>query len=78
MPKRFLLTLGLLTLSLFALVTGVNAALDHMSRTSTQNAVVIYDDQGNALYAYYGDLTNCTVVVRPNATITGPHFLHRT
>jgi hypothetical protein len=78
MPKRFLLTLGLLTFGLFALVTGVNAALDRMSRTSTQNTVVIYDDQGNALYAYNGDLASCTVVLRPNATITGPHFLHRT
>ena len=68
MPKRFLLILVLLTLSLFALVTGVNAALDHMSRSSIQNSVVIYDDHGTALYAYNGNLAKCNVTLRPSAT----------
>ena len=76
--KRFLLTISLLLLSLFALAYGVNAALDRMTRAPAQNSVVIYDDQGNALYAYSGDLSGCAVTLRPSANLTGPHFLHRT
>ena len=69
--KRFLLTLSLLIVSLSALATGVNAALDHLTKSATQNSVVIYDDHGNALYAYNGNLANCTVTLRPNATTAG-------
>jgi len=78
LSKRFLITLVLLVLSLFALVSGVNAALDRMTQSSAQNSVVIYDEQGNALYAYNGNLNDCTVCLRPSAGLTGPHFLHRT
>jgi hypothetical protein len=77
-PKRFLLALGLLILCLFALATGVNAALERMGQTSVQNSVVIYDDQGHALYAYNGDLNACPVSLHPATNLTGPHFLHRT
>ncbi len=75
--KRFLITLGLLLVSLFAFVTGVDAALDHMAKSPTQNSVVIYDDQGRALFAYNGDLNDCNVSIRPSSSLTGPHFLHR-
>jgi hypothetical protein len=75
--KRFFRTLGLLVLGLFALLSGVNAALDHMTQSPAQNSVVIYDDQGHTLYAYNGNLNNCSVTLRPVANL-GPHFLHRT
>jgi hypothetical protein len=76
--KRFLITLGLLILSLFALVSGVSAALEHMNQSPAQNSVVFYDEQGNTLYAYNGNLNDCAVSLRPNTSIAGPHFLHRT
>jgi len=69
--KRFFVVLLLLVLSLSALVAGVNAALDHLSRTSGQNCVVIYDDHGSAIYAYSGDLAECAVTLRPSATVNG-------
>ena len=76
--KRFLITLGLLIVSLFALVTGVDAALDHAAKSPAQNSLVIYDDQGRTLFAYNGDLNDCNVSIRPSPILTGPHFLHRT
>jgi ADP-heptose:LPS heptosyltransferase len=71
MPKRFFLSLVLLILALSALAIGVNAALDHLSKSSAQNSVVIYDDHGTALYAYTGNLAKCTVTLRPNTAPTG-------
>lgn len=76
--KRFLVTLGLLCVSLFALLTGVNAALDRMTDSPAQSSFVIYDDHGHALFAYSGNLNDCTVCVRPTASFIGPRFLHRT
>jgi len=76
--KRFFLTLGLLILGLSALAAGVNATLEHISQAPAQNSVVIYDEQGNTLYAYDGDLSGCTVSLRPVISLSGPHFLHRT
>ncbi len=71
MPNRFLLTLGLLIVGLSALATGVNAALDHLAKTPAQNSVVIYDDHGNALYAFNGNPVKCPVTLRPNAAPAG-------
>jgi hypothetical protein len=78
--KRFLRTLGFLILALIALASGVDATLDHMSQAPTQNSVVIYDDHGNSLYAYNGNLSGCTVTLRPAVNLTGPpsFSLHRT
>jgi hypothetical protein len=78
LAKRFIITLGLLIVSLFMLVTGVNAALDRVAKSPAQNSLVIYDDQGRPLFAYNGDLNDCTVSVRPSTSFVGPHFLHRT
>ncbi len=78
LAKRFLITLGLLIVGLFALATGVDAALDHIAKSPAQNSLVIYDDQGRALFAYNGDLNDCNVCIRPSSSLTGPHFLHRT
>jgi hypothetical protein len=71
MPKRFLLTLGLLIVTLSALATGVNAALDHLTKSPAQNSVVIYDEHGTALYAYNGNLANCAVTLHPSAATVG-------
>jgi hypothetical protein len=76
--KRFLITLGLLTVSLFALISGVNAALDRYAHSPAQNSFEVYDDQGRTLFAYSGDLNDCNVGVKPTSAFAVPRFLHRT
>jgi hypothetical protein len=76
--KRFFLTLGLLTLSLVALATGINASLDHMTKAADQNSFAIYDGQGRTLLAYNGSLVGAGLNIHPSAIPLGPRFLHRT
>jgi hypothetical protein len=71
--KRFLKTLALLIVSLFLLVSGVDAALDHLSHGVTQNSLTVYNEQGTVVLAYNGDMSGCKVYVKPV-----PSFLHRT
>jgi hypothetical protein len=78
LAKRFLFTLGILILSLFALVSGVDAALDHIARCPAQNSFVIYDEQGRTLFAYSGDLNDCNISLKPASSFAVPRFLHRT
>jgi len=75
--KRFLKTLALLIVSLFVLVSGVDAALDHISHSVTQSSFTVYNEQGGVLYAYEGNLSDCKVCLKPNLVPT-PTFLHRT
>ena len=60
--KRFLKTFSLLIFSLFLVVSGVNAALDHLSRSVAQNSFTVYDEQGSVVLAYDGDLNACKVL----------------
>jgi len=75
--KRFLKTLALLTVSLFLLVSGVDAALDHISHSPMQGSFTVYNEQGGVLFAYEGDLSDCKVCLKPGSA-TIPAFLHRT
>jgi hypothetical protein len=75
--KRFLKTLGLLSISLFLIVSGVDAALDHLSHADTQNSFTVYNEQGNVVLAYDGDLSACKVCARPEP-IAVPGIFHRT
>jgi len=75
--KRFLKTLALLMVSLFLLVSGVDAALDHISHAVTQSSFTVYDEQGAVLFAYEGNLNDCKVCLKPGS-VTTPAFLHRT
>jgi hypothetical protein len=75
--KRFLKILALLAVCLLALVTGVNATLDHMSRSVVQSSFTIYGEQGQPLLAYSGDLSACKALAKPGTALV-PHFLHRT
>ena len=75
--KRFLKTLALLIVSLFLVASGVDAALDHLSHSVTQNSFTVYDEQGTAVLAYDGDLSACKVCVKPGSVLA-PGFLHRT
>jgi hypothetical protein len=75
--KRFLKTLALLIVSLFLLVSGVDAALDHLSHSPSQSSFIGYNEQGTVLFAYEGNLSECKVCVKPGSVAT-PAFLHRT
>jgi hypothetical protein len=75
--KRFLKTLVLLVVSLFLVVSGVDAALDHLSHANTQNSFTVYDEQGSVVLAYDGDLSVCKAYARPEP-VAAPNFFHRT
>jgi hypothetical protein len=74
--KRFLKTLVLLVASLFLIGSGVNAALDRLTHSAKQNSFTVYNQHGNLVFAYNGDLNACRVCVKPGPT-TAPIFLHR-
>ncbi len=76
--KRFLIAFVLLLVVLSALATGVNAALERVTKSPSQSSFVVYDDQGRALFAYQGNLKDCNVCVRPTVSFVGPRYLHRT
>ncbi len=75
--KRFLKTFAFLIVSLFLLVSGVDAALDHLSHSATQNSFTVYDEQGYVVLAYDGDLAACKACAKPGPLVV-PSFLHRT
>jgi len=77
--KRFLKTFALLTVSLFLLVTGVNATLDGFSHSVTQNSFTFYNEQGRVILVYNGDLNACKACVKPGPVeVRGYVFMHRT
>ncbi|MCE0496741.1 MAG: hypothetical protein LV481_02170 [Methylacidiphilales bacterium] len=63
--KRFLKVLTLLVIALFALVSGVDVTLDHISRAVTQSAFTCYDQTGRVVANYKGDLALCPLVPKP-------------
>jgi hypothetical protein len=75
--KRFLKTFVLLMVSLFLVVSGVDAALDHLSHSVTQNSFTVYNEQGSVVLAYDGDLSACKAYAKPGP-VAAPGFLHRT
>ena len=74
--KRFLKTFVLLTISLFVVVSGVDAALDHLARAPVQNSFTVYNDRGSVLLAYDGDLSVCKAFAKPEP-LASANFLHR-
>ena len=57
--KRFLKIATLLIVSLFLLVSGVDATLDQMSHFTKTSSFTWYDEKGNITVAYFGDLSQC-------------------
>ena len=74
--KRFLKTFALLIVSLFLVASGVDAALDHLSHSVTENSFTSYSQQGEIIFAYDGDLAACKSCEKP-VTPSTPLFLHR-
>jgi hypothetical protein len=75
--KRFLKTLSLLTVSLFLVVSGVDATLDHLAHSPMQSSVTVYSEQGRILFAYNGDFSSMKAYGKP-APFATPVFFHRT
>jgi len=75
--NRFLKTFALLVASLFIVVSGVDAALDHLSHSVTQNSFTVYNEHGTVILAYDGDLNACKAYAKPGS-VAVPSFLHRT
>ena len=63
--KRFLKVLALLVIALFALVSGVDVTLDHLSRAVTQSAFTCYDQNGRVVASYNGNLALCPITLKP-------------
>jgi len=63
--------------SLFLVASGVDAALDQLSHSPTQNSFTVYSDQGGLVLAYDGDLNGCKALAKQSASVL-PTFLHRT
>ena len=75
--KRFLKTFAFLIVSLFLVVSGVDAALDRLSHSVTQNSFTVYNEQGSVVLAYDGDLSVCKAYAK-SGPVAAPGFLHRT
>ena len=63
--KRFLKVLTLLVVALFALVSGVDVTLGHMSHAVTQSAFTCYNQKGQMVAAYDGNLALCQAYPKP-------------
>jgi hypothetical protein len=74
--KRFLNILGLLTVALLLLTSGVNATLDHLDRASSENTFVCYDDKGQVVFTFTGAQALAQKMPRPVRATTGALF-HR-
>ena len=75
--KRFLKIFSLLIVSLFLLVSGVDKAMDQLSRSVDQGSYTFYDANGVVVVDYSGDLRLCKTYARP-VSVTPPTILHRT
>jgi hypothetical protein len=62
--KRHLKVFVLLMISLFVLMSGVDATLDHLAHAPSQNAFASYNQKGQVVVAYSGDLNGCKAYTR--------------
>jgi len=63
--KRSLKTFALLIMSLFVVVSGVDSALDHLNRSVSQSTCTVYNEKGEAVASYTGDLRIARPYVKP-------------
>ena len=75
--KRFIKVFTLLIVSLFLIVSGIDAALDHLTHSPTQSSFTVYSEQGGVVLAYDGDLALCKPYTKTGPAVV-PNFLHRT
>jgi len=75
--KRSLKVFTLVLVGLFLCVTGIDMTLDQQSSAVEQNSVVWYNEKGDVVLAYEGDLKFCPTYVK-RFTVAPPPYLHRT
>jgi len=67
--KRFFKVFIFLIVSLFLVVSGVDATLDHLTHSASQNSFTYYGSKGEVIFAYDGNFKPATKL---------PHaFFHR-
>lgn len=64
-------------ISLVLLASGVNAALDRLSQSPAENSYTFYNEKGQVLLSYSGDLSLCPMCAKPSLVGTSSS-LHRT
>ncbi len=74
--KRSLKIFTLLIMSLFVVVSGVDSALDHMSRSVSQSNCTLYNEKGEIVAVYTGDLRVSRPGIKPEP-VGLIHLLHR-
>ena len=74
--KRSLKIFTLLIMSLFVVVSGVNSALDCLSRSVSQSNCTVYNEKGEAVATYTGDLRVSRPYVKPEP-VGLIHLVHR-
>ncbi len=72
--NRFLKVFSLLIISLFVLVSGVDATLDHISHSATQSSYTVYDEKGTPVIAYTGDLRLCKSYIKPARVVVSEYI----
>jgi hypothetical protein len=63
--KRFLKVLALLTVGVFAVVSGLDVTLDHISSTVTQSEFTCYNQKGQVIAEYHGAMALAQVSPLP-------------
>ena len=75
--KKFFKTFALLLLGMFLLVSGMDAGLGRLSASAQQGSFTVYNERGETVFAYNGDLNACRALAKPSVN-WAPRFLHRT
>jgi hypothetical protein len=74
--KRSFKLLVFLVICLFALVSGVDATLDHYSRCISQNSYTLYNERGEVVASFMGDPAAFPGEAHPAPSLA--RTLHRT
>ncbi|HUB66418.1 MAG TPA: hypothetical protein VL981_02900 [Candidatus Methylacidiphilales bacterium] len=74
--KRFLKVSVLLMIALFALVSGVDVTLSHMAKAETQSAFTYYDQKGQIIADYSGNLAYCPIDPKPHVVTPATILTH--
>ena len=60
---------------LLVVASGFDAALHHLSGSAKQSSFTIYNENGEVIVAYQGDLAACKAINKP--AVVNPNYLHR-
>jgi hypothetical protein len=75
--NRFFKTAVVLVVSLFALVSGVDAGLDQLSRSASLSNCTFYNEKGEVVAAYTGDLNLRKPIIKHGFSFSEFRFVPR-